>query len=175
MPKAAFNGVDFEANVNFYRLRADRLARAKEGLKKSGLGALLCYDFDNIRYITGTYIGEWNRNKMNRHCLLIDGVEEPILFDPAAPSKRQRVDWLKPEHILPAVGSMRGAIPKEVGMIEKEAEEVVKYLREYGVENKPLGLDITDVSMIRAFESHNIEVVDGQDVMVDVRIIKTED
>ena len=175
MPKAGFNGVDFESNVNFDRLRRNRLARAKEGLKKSGLGALLCYDFDNIRYITGTYIGEWNRNKMNRHCLLIDGVEEPILFDPACPSKRQRVDWIKAENILPAVGSMRGAIPKEAGMIEKEAKEVVDFLKKYGVENKPLGLDITDVSMIRSLESHNIEVVDGQDVMVDVRIIKTED
>jgi hypothetical protein len=31
-------------------------------LKKSGSVLLFCYDFDNIRYITGTHIGEWNRN-----------------------------------------------------------------------------------------------------------------
>ena len=102
--KAGFCGVDFEDNVRYDRLRAERLERAKEYLKKSGFGALLCYDFDNIRYITGTHVGEWNRNKMNRHCLLIDGVDQPILFDPAFPYQRQRVSWIIPEEIMPAVG-----------------------------------------------------------------------
>jgi Xaa-Pro dipeptidase len=92
------NGVDFESNVNFERLKRDRLARAKQSMKDYGLNAIVCYDFDNIRYITGTHIGEWNRNKMNRYCILIDGVEQPFLFDPAAPSKRKRVDWLAKDH-----------------------------------------------------------------------------
>ena len=84
MPRSGMNGMDFEANVNFSRLRSDRLSRAKQSMKDYGLNALVCYDFDNIRYITGTHIGEWNRNKMNRYCILIDGVEQPFLFDPAA-------------------------------------------------------------------------------------------
>lgn len=175
MPKAGFNGVDFEKNVDFYRLRKDRLTKAKESIKNYGLGAILCYDFDNIRYITGTHIGEWNRNKMNRHCLLIDGVEEPILFDPAAPSKRLTVDWIKPENILPAVGSMRGSIPKEAKMVENEALEIVNILKKYGAENKKLGMDLVDIPLLRALEGYNIEVVDGQCAMVDARIIKTDD
>ena len=173
--RAGFNGVDWEKNVNFERLRAYRLGRAKEYMKAHGLGALLCYDFDNIRYITGTHIGEWARNKMNRHCLLIDGVEQPFLFDPACPSKRKRVDWLAPDHIMPAVGSMRGAIPKEVPMIEREVEQVVSYLREYGADKKKLGVDLVDIPLLRTLESHNIEVVDGQCAMVDARIIKSDD
>jgi Xaa-Pro aminopeptidase len=115
--KSGFNGVDFEDTINYDKLRKDRLARAREQLTKSGYGALLCYDFDNIRYITGTHIGEWNRNKMNRHCLLIDGQDQPILFDPACASKRKRVSWIRPENIMPAVGSMRGSIPAETGMV----------------------------------------------------------
>jgi Xaa-Pro dipeptidase len=101
-------------------------------MKDYGLNALVCYDFDNIRYITGTHIGEWNRNKMNRYCILIDEVEQPFLFDPAAPSKRKRVDWLDKTHIMPAVGSMRGAIPVEVGMVEKVADQIAGDLKEYG-------------------------------------------
>lgn len=173
--RSGFNGVDFESNVDFAKMRAYRLNRAKESMKKYGLGAILCYDFDNIRYITGTHIGEWNRNKMNRHCLLIDGVEFPILFDPACPSKRQRVNWLPKENIMPAVGSMRGSIPEEVGMVPKEAREVYDYLKKYGAEKKKLGTDLTDIPMLRALEKHGLEVVDGQCAMVDARIIKCDE
>lgn len=174
MPRSGMNGVDFESNVDFSRMRRERLERARESMKNYGLSALICYDFDNIRYITGTHIGEWNRNKMNRYCLLIDGVEQPFLFDPAAPSKRLRVDWLDKDHIMPAVGSMRGAIPVEVDMVAKVADQVAQYFDEYGVKGK-VGMDITDIPLIRALESKNIEIVDGQQAMLDARIIKTED
>ena len=174
MANAGFNGVDFESNVDFSRLRRERLARAKESMKNYGLSALICYDFDNIRYITGTHIGEWNRNKMNRYCLLIEGVEQPFLFDPAAPSKRKRVDWLDNDHIMPAVGSMRGSIPVEVDMVAKVAGQVKKYFDEYGVKGK-VGMDITDIPLLRAFENLNVEIVDGQQAMLDARIIKTAD
>ena len=86
MPRSGFNGVDFEDNINFERLHSERLERAKKFLHESEFGALLCYDFDNIRYITGTHVGEWNRNKMNRHCLLIDGyISRFCLIRPARP------------------------------------------------------------------------------------------
>ena len=173
--RSGFNGVDWEANVDFQQLRAYRLRRAKESMRNYGLGAILCYDFDNIRYITGTHLGEWNRNKMNRHCLLIDGVEQPFLFDSAAPSKRQRINWLDKEHIMPAVGSMRGTIPAEAGMVENEVGEIVSYLKEFGAESKKLGMDLVDIPLLRTLEAHNIEVVDGQCAMVDARIIKCDE
>ena len=169
------NGGDFEDNINFDRMRKARLARAKEFLKNSGMGAILCYDFDNIRYITGTHIGEWNRNKMNRHCLLIDGVDQPILFDPACPSKRKNVSWIDPQNIMPAVGSMRGSIPAEAGMVEREVNEIISYLKKYGVDKRPLGMDIVDIPMLRALEKNGIDVQDGQAIMVDARLIKNED
>jgi Xaa-Pro dipeptidase len=171
--KSGFNGVDFEDTINYDKLRKDRLAHAKEQLKKTGYGALLCYDFDNIRYITGTHIGEWNRNKMNRHCLLIDGLEHPILFDAACPSKRRRVSWIPPENIMPAVGSMRGSIPIEAGMVDLEAAEILQYLKKYGVDKRPLGIDIVDIPLLKALEKAGIEVTDGQAPMVEARMIKT--
>ena len=168
--RSGFNGVDYEDNIDFARMRKARLDRAKEYLKKSGFGALLCYDFDNIRYITGTHVGEWNRNKMNRHCLLIDGVDQPILFDPACPSKRQRVSWLAPENIMPAVGSMRGSIPAEAGMVQQEADEIISYLKKYGVEKRTLGIDIVDIPLYKALEKAGIDIGDGQAPMVEARI-----
>ena len=175
MPHGGYQGIDWEANIDYSRMRKERLERAKRSIKEKGLSAIICYDFDNIRYITGTHIGEWNRDKMNRYCILIDGVDEPFLFDGACPSKRKRVDWLSPDHIMPAVGSMRGGIPKDVGMVEKVVDDITKYLKEYGADKGKVGMDITDIPLIRGLEAKGIEIVDGQEAMVDARIIKTED
>ena len=41
--------VDFEERVDFRRLHAYRLARVRQALAPSGLGALLCFDQHNIR------------------------------------------------------------------------------------------------------------------------------
>src|SRR5258708_19578045 len=54
------SAVDFEERVNFRRLHDYRLARARGALARSDLGALLCFDNNNIRYISSTAIGEWS-------------------------------------------------------------------------------------------------------------------
>jgi len=166
-------GVDFEERVNFERLRNERLAKAKAALAASGLGALVCYDFDNIRYITGTHVGEWCRNKMNRYCILPRN-GEPLLFDPATPAKKISCPWIA-DRVFPAVGSMRGAIPPETGSVEKVADDVLKWLKEYGVDKKPVGMDIADIPLLRTLEKRGLEIVDGQEVMLEARIIKTKD
>src|SRR5258705_10771634 len=62
--------VDFEERVDFRRLHAYRLGRARQALARSGLGAILVFDQYNIRYLSGTVIGEWARDKLTRWCLL---------------------------------------------------------------------------------------------------------
>ena len=71
---------DVEQRIDFDALRAYRLGRAREQMEKYDLGALLCFDQDNIRYITNTHLAEWARGKYWRWCLLPrDG--EPVLFE----------------------------------------------------------------------------------------------
>lgn len=166
-------GVDFEERVNYDRLRKERLERAKEQLKAHNLGALLCFDFDNIRYITSTHVGEWARNKMQR-CVILPLDSDPILFDPAAPAKRKTCPWIA-DRVFPAVGSMRGSIPPEVGMIEKVADSIVDVLKKYKIADLPLGVDIIEIPLIEALTKRGIKVVDGQQAMLDARIIKTKD
>lgn len=72
--------VDFEGRVEFDRLRRYRLQRAREALEKSECGALLLFDVNNIRYVTATKIGEWERDKLCRFALLMRG-KEPIVWD----------------------------------------------------------------------------------------------
>ena len=54
LPAPGHMSVDFERRVDFDRLRTYRLARARQALKNSECGALLLFDVNNIRYITGT-------------------------------------------------------------------------------------------------------------------------
>ena len=51
------NAVDWEQRLDFDRLRTERLARLRAELERSSLGAVLAFDFTNIRYMTATHIG----------------------------------------------------------------------------------------------------------------------
>jgi Xaa-Pro dipeptidase len=110
---------------------------------------------------------------MNRYCILPRDAE-PLLFDPATPAKKISCPWIA-DRVFPAVGSMRGAIPPETGSVEKVAQDVFKRLKDHGVEKKPVGMDIADIPLVRALEKKGLEVVDGQQVMLEARMIKTKD
>ena len=71
--RGATMAVDWEQRIDFARLRADRLERAKASLESSDLGALLLFDPNNIRYVTSTHIGEWARDKNARWVLMPRG------------------------------------------------------------------------------------------------------
>ncbi|MGH8840094.1 MAG: M24 family metallopeptidase, partial [Jiangellaceae bacterium] len=58
------NAVDWEQRVDLDRLRNERLARLRATLEASELGALLTFDFSNIRYMTSTHIGTWAMDKL---------------------------------------------------------------------------------------------------------------
>ena len=80
VPAWGHTAVDFERRVDHDRLRRYRLSRSKDALKRSHCGSLLMFDVNNIRYVSGTKIGEWERDKMCRFCLL-SGDEEPYVWD----------------------------------------------------------------------------------------------
>src|SRR3989454_1429611 len=81
--------VDFEERVDFRRLHAYRLGRARQALAQSGLGAVLVFDQYNIRYLSGTVIGEWARDKLTRWCLLT-GTREPWVWDFGSAARHHR-------------------------------------------------------------------------------------
>ena len=60
------NAVDWEERIDMDRLRRERLARLKAQLEQSSLGAVLAFDFANIRYMTATHIGTWAMDKFIR-------------------------------------------------------------------------------------------------------------
>jgi Xaa-Pro aminopeptidase len=176
VPAPGRMGVDFEERVDFGRLRDYRLARARAALDASDLGALLLFDMNNIRYVTSTTIGEWARDKIARFSLLTR-TGEPHLWDFGSAAKKNRLHapWLEDDHIRGGMTGLRGAVPPRVGLFDGLAKEVAAILREEGVADMPLGVDLIEPPMWFALASAGITVADGQQVMLDAREIKSQD
>ncbi|MBW1800992.1 MAG: aminopeptidase P family protein [Deltaproteobacteria bacterium] len=164
---------DWEAGVNFPRLIEERFQKAQASVKANGLGAVLAFNFDNIRYITGTHIGEWCRDKMNRYAIC-PRQGGSFLFDPAVPAKRVSSPWMEERMEIP-ISTMVGALPPAMRVQDNFAKQIKRVLTDYGVEKEPLGVDIMELPMLRALENEGIEVVDGQQAMLDAREVKTAD
>ncbi len=103
--------VDWERRADLDRLRRERLARAKAHLADSELGALLCFDMSNIRYITATHIGTWAMDKLIRFCLLPQG-DEPIMWDFGSAARHHKLysPWLGEERSRAGISTLRGAV-----------------------------------------------------------------
>jgi Xaa-Pro dipeptidase len=168
--------VDFEERINFPRLHRYRLARTRQALRNSELGALLTFDANNIRYITSTNIGEWSRDKMCRFALLA-GDSSPHLWDfgSAAAHHRLHAPWLEPAHCHAGMLGLRGAVPVESGLMKGFAQEIKDILQQNGVADMPIGVDLVEPPMMFELQKAGLNVVDAQQVMLDAREIKNQD
>ena len=124
LPALGTMGVDFEERVDYRRLHKYRLGRARQALENSNLGALLVFDVNNIRYITSTKIGEWERDKLCRWALLSrDG--EPILWDFGSAAKHHQLynPWLDgTERARAGVSTLRGAFNPDAGIAQVQVD-----------------------------------------------------
>src|SRR5213080_1824263 len=156
--------VDFEERVDFRRLHAYRLGRARQALAKSGLGAILVFDQYNIRYLSGTVIGEWARDKLTRWCLLT-GTGEPWVWDFGSAARQS----------LAGMVGMRGAVSPKAGLFQKAAVEIRDILRAEGVAGMPLGIDLVEPPFLFALQELGVAVRDGQQVLLEARMLKSQD
>jgi len=176
VPAPGRMGVDFEERVDFARLRDYRITRARAALDASELGALLLFDMNNVRYVTSTTIGEWARDKIARFALLTR-TGEPHLWDFGSAAKKNRIfaPWLQDDHIRGGMTGLRGGVPPAVGLFDGLAQEVAAILREEGVADMPLGIDLVEPPMWLALQAAGVTLADGQQTMLDAREIKSQD
>jgi Xaa-Pro aminopeptidase len=197
IPTFGPNTVDWETRVDMDRLRTQRLARLRDQLELSELGAVLAFDFSNIRYMTSTHIGTWAVDKMIRFALLVRG-GEPIVWDFGSAAKHHQLynPWLdysnahsdgdphaahhgadarNPSGARAGISTLRGAINPLVGMGENVAMKIKRELELYGLAGEPLGVDVIELPVLAALQAAGITVVDGQQVFLEARRIKTTD
>jgi Xaa-Pro aminopeptidase len=194
------NAVDWEQRIEIERLRTERLARLQAALDRSSLGALLAFDFSNIRYMTSTHIGTWAVDKLIRYALLVRG-SEPIIWDFGSAARHHQLynPWLDhsaahpddsvhgPHHGASAAGAaratgaragistLRGAFHPEAGIAEEVARKIKQELELHGLLSEPIGVDVIELPILAAFRDAGIQVVDGQQVFLEARRVKTND
>ncbi|HEX4281816.1 MAG TPA: Xaa-Pro peptidase family protein [Solirubrobacteraceae bacterium] len=168
--------VDWEERVRFDRLREERLARISRLLAESSLGALLCFDMTNIRYITATHIGTWAQDKLNRFCLLPQN-DEPIMWDFGSAARHHQLynPWLADGRSRAGISTLRGAMSPESGRAEDVADKIAVELEQRGLLGEPIGVDAVELPVLFALQARGIEIVDGQQLMQRARVIKTVD
>src|SRR3954447_15877957 len=167
--------VDWEQRIDFDRLRRERLARIKALLATSELGALLCFDMNNVRYITATHIGTGAQDKISRFTLLPQN-DEPILWDFGSAAKHHQLNcpWLG-ERSRPGISLLRGAMSPEMGRAEDVARKIRVELELRGLQNEPVGVDVIEIPILFALQNEGIRILDGQQLLSDARMIKTTD
>ncbi|NYF09858.1 Xaa-Pro aminopeptidase [Leifsonia sp. AK011] len=192
------NGVDWEERVDFERLRTERLARLRAELEISELGAVLAFDFSNIRYMTSTHIGTWAMDKLIRFSLLTRQ-SDPISWDFGSAAKHHKLynPWLdvtsmemdadpnSPHEgaVRPrlesgaraGISTLRGAFSPDAEIADGVARKIKRELEKFGVADQPLGVDVIELPVLFALQKLGIQVVDGQQLFMEARRIKTYD
>ncbi|MEU6537130.1 Xaa-Pro peptidase family protein [Streptomyces sp. NPDC047000] len=190
--------VDWETRIDMGRLREERLARLRAQLRASDLGALLAFDFGNIRYMTATHIGTWAMDKLIRFSLITQH-SDPVSWDFGSAARHHQMynPWLGETHmeadadphaphhgaVAPRAESgaragisvLRGAFHPDAGIAENLAAKIKRELEKYGLADEPLGIDIVELPVLFALQKAGLHVVDGQQVFLDARRVKTRD
>ena len=153
------NAVDWEQRVDLDRLRVERLQRLKDELERSELGALLTFDFSNIRYMTSTHIGTWAMNKLIRFALLPRG-GEPVVWDFGSAARHHQLfnPWLDGDKRARAgISTLRGAFNPAAGIAEDVADKIATELAEHNLTNEPIGVDIVEMPVLAAMRDRGLD------------------
>src|ERR1700734_2533782 len=146
---------DLEQPAGLGRLPGERLARLRAHLEASELGALLSFDFANIRYMTSTHIGTWAVDKLIRFALLPRG-GEPVVWDFGSAARHHQIynTWLDHTDGPPTpegaratgaragISTLRGAFHPDAGIAADVAGKVAEVLHEHGLAGEPVGIDV---------------------------------
>jgi Xaa-Pro aminopeptidase len=169
-------GVDYEERVNFDRLRRDRVAKIKTELAKTDLGCLLLFDNHNKRYATATAVASPEVDNMGRYAIVPRNGDPYIFgFGSEVAAEKLHCPWIA-DRAFPAHTTMFGALPWAWGSHESFLKDLEMVLDQHGISHQePVGVDVLDAQLIRALMEAGYRIGDGQDVMLNARLIKTPD
>jgi Xaa-Pro aminopeptidase len=114
---------------------------------------------------------------------------KPIVWDFGSAARHHQLynPWLSGVQILPdgtqvpyegaraGISTLRGAIPPGADRAGSVAEKVKEVLLQFGLEKEAVGVDVIEMPVMTAFAKEGITLVDGQQVFLEARRIKTPD
>ncbi|MGD0159307.1 MAG: Xaa-Pro peptidase family protein [Candidatus Bathyarchaeia archaeon] len=165
-------GVDWEERVDFQKLRKERLVRLKEQMKEQEIDAILAFRPENIRYAT-SYRPLWWTTGMavTRNATIVSRDQDPILYVASGDWARASttMPWLKNENVRPI------AVLEDLEVFKTTVNEFKKELTNLGVADGRIGIDATRFGLTQQLQQAlpNAAFVDGDDVFIKARVIKT--
>ncbi|MBM3597579.1 MAG: aminopeptidase P family protein [Alphaproteobacteria bacterium] len=171
----AINQVDHRNEVDMVRLRAYRLGRVQQELRRRDYAGCLLYDPVNIRYATGTRnMTIWTMHNAARYCF-VPAEGRAILFD-----------YRNCEHLAAGIEtvaeSRRGTFwyyfsvaDRRAEIIQRWAKEIDDVVRAHGGENRRLAVDHVDQDGSAALEALGLKLFNGQEPLEHARMIKSRE
>ncbi len=157
---------------NLDQLRAYRLERVRQELRRRDYAGVLLWDPLNIRYTTDTINMQlWIAHNAARCCLVL--ADGPVVM----------FEYAQAVHLadyLPLVDEVRKATvffyfasgDRAPEFAADFAGQVNDLLRQYGGGNRRLAVDKMEIAGVRAFDRAGISIQDGQQLMEHARKIK---
>jgi Xaa-Pro aminopeptidase len=137
--------VDWKENVNFDRMRSERVRRLNEQMKSEGLDALLYFKVENLRYMTGGRLQWWPISNLTRNAGIMVPDKEPIFFPTSGCAERlqETMYWMRKENIRPL------ATMEDPGIAEAEVKNKLKpAFEELGVTRGRIGIDHVPMTVL---------------------------
>ncbi|HEX9768704.1 MAG TPA: Xaa-Pro peptidase family protein, partial [Kiloniellales bacterium] len=165
--------IDSEPQIDMRALRAYRLGRLRDQLKRCDTAGILLYDPINIRYATGARnMTVWTLHNAVRYCFV--ATEGPVvLFDfhstPHLAAGLETVDEIRPA----VYWYYFAAGPRGAERAKPWAAEIADLVRRHGGGNRRLAVDKCDYLGIDALRAAGLEVTDGQEVTELARRLKS--
>ena len=169
---------DWKEGINWANVREWRLKRAHEAMARHGLGAMLLFYDENMRYVSSTLTPGWNRLKPGLRYVVVTAGKPPIVYEQGDIGFHLKVHspWIPKENIRYSYTWIKGAVgPAATQQVTKFTNALLKDLEDAGVLGQPLGVDFIDINLIGAFERAGIKWTDGMTPMMEARAIKSPD
>jgi len=169
---------DWKEGINWANVRDYRLKRAHAAMKRHGLGALLLFYDENMRYVSSTLTPGWNRLKPGLRYVIMTEDRPPIVYEQGDIGMHLEVHnpWIPKENIRHSYIWIKGAVgPAAEQQVTKFVDALMNDLEEAGVTDKPIGVDFIDINLMREFARRNVEWTDGMTPMMEARAIKSPD
>ncbi|MFQ5913434.1 MAG: M24 family metallopeptidase [Nitrospinota bacterium] len=161
--------VDYEARIDWDRLRRERIEKTQRHLRERGIDALLLWQDENVRYLTSQRAIMLQYRSVTHYGVLLTRESGPVLLTSGGEIARVKevMPWLPHAEAIPHM--------TEPGLVENVTRDVIRrYLKEFGVEKGKIGIDAATFTMRRIFEKElsGVEWVDGESFMYLSRVQK---
>ncbi len=176
----------WQERINMDRLRRERREKAREQLKKYGLGALLCFRDCNLIYVGSAirlpYLTEaesFGPVPIGWRYLLFGGDKErPILYEHGAIAEQQayHAPWLEVRHAQAPLLEHVVGLEAADSIVPKFVQQIKDDLKEMGALNEPVGIDIYSPRLEEILKNAGIKVTTKAiEALNDAKETKTKD